>query len=92
LLDTASPLQTGSLRYKNNIAKRGKSDYQILAHFAKRAVTGAAAHVGGRAAELAAEGVGEVAVAGKTEFEGERGEIVRALGQSVERSAKTQES
>src|SRR5262249_33993739 len=47
------------------IVGRGKSDFQILAHFAKRSAAGVASHVGGRAAELAAKGVGEVAVAGK---------------------------
>ena len=46
--------------------------------------------VGGRAAELAAEGVGEVAVTGKAEFEGEGGDIVRALRQAFERSAKAE--
>jgi len=54
-------------------------------------VAGVAAHVGGCAAELAAEGFGKVAMVGKAEFEGKRSEIVLASGQSFERSAETQE-
>ena len=51
-------------------------------------IAGIAAHAGRRATELAAERIGEVAVAGKAEFEGELGEIVRAIGQSSERCAE----
>jgi len=70
------------------IAGLEKSDFQILAYFAKRSATGVAAQVRGRAAKLAAEGIGEVAVAREAEFEGERGEIIRAVGQMFERSAQ----
>jgi hypothetical protein len=78
--------------HEDNIARREKSYYQILAHFAKRAAAGVTAHVGGRPAEFAVEGIGEVAVAGKAEFESERSEIVRAADQSVERRAEAQSS
>ena len=50
--------------HEEMISRREKSDFQILAHFAKPSAAGAA-YVGGRAAKLVAEGVGEVAVAGK---------------------------
>lgn len=71
------------------VARREKSDFQILAHFAKRSARelhsiGDASRVGRRVAELMAKGVCEVAVTGKAEFEGERGEIVRAVGESLE--------
>src|SRR5437867_1926071 len=72
------------------VARRGRSDYQILAHFTKRSAARVAAHLGGCATKLTVEGVGEVAVTGKTEVEGERGEILRAVGQSFERSAEAQ--
>ena len=72
------------------LARREESDFQILAHFAKRRRLALAAHLGGRAAELAAEGVGEVAVAGEAEFEGERGKIAGAVGQAFERRAQAQ--
>ena len=48
------------------------------------------AHVRGRAAELAAEGVGEVAVAGEAQFEGQCGEIVRAVRRASSRGAEAQ--
>src|SRR5581483_1651131 len=73
---------------EDRIVRRGKSDFQILAHFAERPAAGVAAHFGGRATELAAEGVGEMAVAGKSEFEGECSEVVGAIGQSFERGAE----
>src|SRR5262245_45172652 len=53
-------------------------------------IAGDTARVGRRAAEFAAKGVGEVAVTGKAEFEGERGEIVRAVGKSFEGRAESQ--
>src|SRR5262249_18771933 len=74
---------------EDTIARREKSGFQILAHFGQGAA-GDLAHVGGGAAELAAEGVGEVAVAGKAQVEGQRGEVAGAAGQSVERSAEAQ--
>ena len=70
------------------VARREKSNFQILAHFAKRSATGVPAHVGGRAAELPSEGVGEVAMAGKPQFEGECSQIVCAIGKSFERGAQ----
>ena len=60
------------------------SDFQNLAHFAKHPLTGIASHIGWSPAELAAKGVGEVAMAGKPEFEGKRGKVARAFGQFVE--------
>jgi hypothetical protein len=72
------------------VTRRDQSDFQILAQFAQRPAAGAVAHGGRRAAELAAEGVGEVAVAGKAEVEGQRCQIVRAAGQSFERGAEPQ--
>jgi len=58
---------------------REESDFQILAHFAKRPAAGAAAHLGGFATELLAKRVGEVAVAGKAELQRKRGKIVGAV-------------
>jgi hypothetical protein len=72
------------------VARLEKSDFQILAHFAQAAVAGISAHVGGRAAKLAPESVRKVAVAGKAEFEGKQGQIIRAIGQSFQRSAQSQ--
>src|SRR5262245_34342079 len=72
------------------VTGRDKSDFQILAQFAERSAAAALAHGGGGAAELAAEGVGEVAVAGKAEVEGQRSQVVRAAGQSFERGAEAQ--
>ena len=70
------------------VARQEKSNFQILAHFAKGSATGVAAYVGGRAAELASEGVGEVAVAGKAQVEGERSQIVCAVSESFERRSE----
>ena len=72
------------------VTRPEKSGFQILAHFAERSTGGLAAYLGGRTAEFAAEGVGEVAVAGKAEVEGKRGKIVRPVGQVFERSAEAQ--
>ena len=72
------------------VARREKSDFQILAYFAKAEPAGVTADIGGWAAELAAKGVGEVAVTGKAEVEGKPSEIVRAIGQPFERSAEAQ--
>src|SRR5262249_37447048 len=66
------------------IVRRGKAACQALAAFADGPADGVAAHGGGRAAELAAEGAGEMAVAGKAEFEGERGQVGLAVGQPFE--------
>jgi hypothetical protein len=65
-----------------------QSDFQILAHFAKCPATVVAAQVRGWTAKLAAEGIGEVAVAREAEFESELSEIIRAIVQTFERSAK----
>jgi hypothetical protein len=61
------------------VARQKKSDFQILGHFAKRSAAGVAAHIGGRAAEFTSEGVSEVAVAGKPQFEGKCREILSAF-------------
>jgi hypothetical protein len=74
----------------DRIAGGEKSDFQILAHFAERSATRVAAHLGWSSAELTAEGIGEVAMAGKAEFDGELSKIVRAIGESFERSAEAQ--
>jgi hypothetical protein len=66
--------------HEDMVARQKKSDFQILAHFAKRSAAGLTAHVGGRAAELPSEGVGEMAMAGKPQFEGEGSQIVCASG------------
>jgi hypothetical protein len=70
------------------VATLEESDFQILAHFAKRSAGGISTHVGGRATELASESVGEVAVAGKPQLEGECSQIVCAIGQSFERGTE----
>jgi hypothetical protein len=72
------------------VARREQSDFQVLAHFAQRWGADFAARLGGSAAELAVKGVGEVAMAGKAEIEGQRREIVRAFGQSFERGTETE--
>jgi hypothetical protein len=72
------------------LAPSENSDFQILAHFAKRKTSGIFAHVGGSASELAAEGIGKVAVAGKPDFEGECRKIVGTALNSLERSPETQ--
>jgi hypothetical protein len=74
--------------HEDMVTEGQKSDFQILAHFAKHSAAGVAAHVGGRKAELVAEDVCEVAVAGKAKFEGEPGEIVRSVRQLFERRAE----
>ena len=74
--------------HEDMLARQNKSDFQILAHFAKRSAAGDAAHIGGRAAEFTSEGVSEVAVTGKPQFEGERGEIVCSIGESFERGTE----
>jgi hypothetical protein len=66
------------------------SDFQILAHFAQRKTSGISAHVGGSATELAAEGIGEVAVAGKPDVEGKCRKIVGTALKSFKRSAESQ--
>jgi hypothetical protein len=66
--------------HEDRVARQEKSNFQILAHFAKRSAAGVAAYAGGRAAELTSEGVGEVAVAGKPQFESECSQILRAIG------------
>jgi hypothetical protein len=48
------------------VARREKSDFQILAHFAKAAKAGISPDFGGSAAEFAAEGIGKMAMAGKS--------------------------
>jgi hypothetical protein len=70
------------------VGRREESDFQILARFAQPPAVGNLAHVGGPAAELAAESVGEMAVARKAELKRERGQIVRPASQPFERSAK----
>ena len=72
------------------VARQETSDFQILAHFTKFSQAGVSAHIGGRTAKFVAEGVREVAVAGKPEFQGEPGEIVRSVGQPFERGAQAQ--
>src|SRR5262245_49462558 len=57
------------------LARHSGSDFQILAHFANRSSDRAAARIGGRAAKFTAEGIGEVAVAGKPEFQCQRCEV-----------------
>src|SRR5262245_52523284 len=72
------------------VSRRERSDFQILAHFAQSALAGATPHVRRRAAEFTAERVGEMTVAGKAQFEGERGQIIRAIGKPFERGAQPQ--
>ena len=67
------------------VARQKSSDYQILAQFAEFPPPSVVAHRGGRAAELAAKGIGEMAVAGKAEVEGQGGDVVGAAGQSLQR-------
>ena len=70
------------------IRRRGISDFQILAHFAQAALAGREPGFGRRDAEFFAKGVGEMAVAGKTEFQRQRGQIVGSIGQSFQRSSE----
>ena len=72
----------------DTVARREDSGFQILAQFAQHTVAGMATDIGGCAAELATEGLGKMAVAGKAQFEGQRGEVVRAIGQPMERISK----
>ena len=52
------------------VPRREGLDFQILAHFAQPASAGAAPYIRRRAAKFAAEGICEMAMAGKTQFEG----------------------
>ena len=72
------------------VARQETSDFQILAHFTKFSQAGVSAHIGGCTAKFVAEGVREVAVAGKPEFQGEPSQIVRAVSQPFERGAQPQ--
>jgi hypothetical protein len=72
------------------VARQKKSDFQILAHFAEGSAAGVTAHSGGCAAELTSEGVGEVAMAGKSQFEGKCRQIACAVSQWFERSPQAQ--
>src|SRR5262245_17261269 len=72
------------------VSRRERSDFQILAHFAQSAAAGATPHVGRREAKFTAEGVGEMTMAGKAQFEGKRGQIIRAISQAFKRGAQPQ--
>src|SRR5215813_13830072 len=72
------------------VSRRERSDFQILAHFAQPASAGVAPHIRRRAAKFAAEGICEMAMAGKTQFESQRGQIIRAISQAFKRGAQPQ--
>jgi hypothetical protein len=63
--------------HEGMVESREMSDFQILAHFAQPVAAAMATHFRRAAAKLAAKSVGKVAVAGKADLEGERGEISR---------------
>ncbi len=67
---------------------RGFSGYQILAHFADVVHLQFAANLGRRFAEFAPENIGEMAVTGEAEVEGDAGNIGIRGGDSFERRPK----
>src|SRR5215471_6801596 len=72
------------------VSRRERSDFQILAHLAQSAPAGAAPQIRRRSAKFAAEGICEMAMAGKTKFEGQRGQVIRSVSQSFQRGAQPQ--
>src|SRR5262245_58192885 len=86
----AAAFRAAAVSDERIVSRREVSDFQILAHFAQTALIDGAAHFRGRAAEFAAEGVGEMAMAGEAQFQGERGQIIRAISQPLQRGAQPQ--
>src|SRR5262245_28896216 len=68
-------LLDAGVAHEGMVARHERPDFQILAQFAERSAARVPAHAGGGATELAVKGGREVAVARKTEFEGQRGEV-----------------
>ncbi len=66
------------------VAAVGKSDFQILAHLAEQFAGGLLSQFGGCVAELFAEGISEVTVAGEAQIERQASEISVLVRQSLQ--------